>query len=144
MIFDAKCFQQWKLFWPTCDQSDKIDYQGLGSAAGCLTIDPSFDSGVVVEHTTSTKSRVCDNLCDTTFYPDRCARGMVQVMAPLYTIKATCGLFFPIFYHLQRKCKIMYYLNYCLLKLCMFCRCNCCNCKCEKTNQERKKTSRNC
>ena len=98
--FDDKCLQNWKQFWPSCDPHTNGMY-ALGSPKNkaCETI-PSFswaDSDYKVIY-------VCFDICSTkyVFFP-RCARQIFQVLGPLYTIKATIGLVFPLIYHVNTR-----------------------------------------
>ena len=110
--FDDKCLQNWKTFWPSCDKSMNNTY-ALGShhTKACQQI-PSFSLGA-----SSTVATVCFDICSTHIFYPRCARQIFQVLGPLYTIKATIGLIFPLIYHIntrfQVKNKILHVICYC-------------------------------
>ena len=117
-IFDDKCLQNWKILWPSCDPNYDNNYVlGAQNSNACQHV-PSFEqpSG----HQESVE--VCFDICSTkyVFYP-RCVRQIFQVLAPLYTIKATIGLIFPLLYHLQIQFEIRRKLWYTIDLIGYFC-----------------------
>ena len=114
IIFDDKCFQNWKQFWPTCDPYDTNEYLGSGPN-GCIPFEYR-----IFDKRTETKS-LCFEICAKSVFPHRCVRQLFQVLGPLYTIKATVALLFPFLYHFTRQLKLQcgFVIN----------GCGCCCCK---------------
>ena len=98
--FDDKSLQNWKQFWPSCDSNSNGTY-ALGSPnnKACEQL-PAF-------YWSNTKTTVCFDICSTQYvFYSRCARQIFQVLGPLYTIKATIGLIFPLIYHINTRFEI--------------------------------------
>ena len=138
LIFDDKCFQNWKKLWPYCDENYANNFLNENA---CKT----FESPTIYGKFFATL-KLCFPICEQTFVGHRCARQIFQVLGPLYTIKATVGLFFPLLRYLQ-----IYLVNYCQCD----CTCvskitihkSCCkrrsrDCKSKKRKKKRKKKNK--
>ena len=106
IMFDDKCFQYWKDFWPSCDMNNK-NY--LGGKYGCLQYSASFTMWQGKPRDTN----LCFYICEKIFFGHRCVRQIFQVLAPLYTIKATIALFFPFIYYIRKKLNVYFYQHEC-------------------------------
>ena len=119
LIFDDKCYQNWKHFWPYCDSNDAA-FEEKGE---CVYLTSSFAISRQKRQT-----YVCFFLCKQIIVAHRCVRQIFQVLGPLYTIKATFGMFFPLLKHLQLHIK--HNVD-----------CDLCNCK-QKRKRNGKKTNK--
>ena len=106
IIFDDKCFQHWKDFWPSCVAKNK-NY--LGGKYGCLQFSASFTMWRGEEG----DANLCFYICEKIVFGHRCVRQIFQVLAPLYTIKATIALFFPFIYYIRKKLNVYFYQRGC-------------------------------
>ena len=90
-IFDDKCLQNWKYFWPKC----------TNNPISCEFFQSEFFLSNQIYGVS-----LCFYICDKFLFMDRCLREVFQVLRPLYTMKATIGLLFPIYFHLMKKLMI--------------------------------------
>ena len=99
IIFDDKCMQNWKIFWQYCDSSADV-----GPSNQCTV----WNS--VYEFNGSNRDSVwaCFDVCAKQFEQYRCVRQIFQVLGPLYTIKATVALAFPLMYFFKGHIKRIY------------------------------------
>ena len=90
-IFDDKCLQNWKYFWPKCTNNQTF----------CEHVDSQLSFSGDISGVS-----LCFYICDKFLFIDRCLREVFQVLGPLYTMKATIGLVFPLCFHLMKKVMI--------------------------------------